>query len=148
MMAKREFLMLAHVFKDQDIGGWFVSEKLDGMRAFWDGGISRGTPTGSVPWANTLKDARYKKTIYATGLWTRGGKAIQAPVWWLDKLPEHPLDGELYMGCGNFQKVMSTVKSLTPGEGWTDVEYHIFDQPCLTKVLGSGTLPWAELEED
>jgi hypothetical protein len=33
-MAKRELLMLAHKYKDQDVGGWFASTKLDGMRAF------------------------------------------------------------------------------------------------------------------
>ena len=34
---KREFLMLAHPRKDEPLGDWFWSEKLDGCRAFWDG---------------------------------------------------------------------------------------------------------------
>jgi ATP-dependent DNA ligase len=41
-MAKREFLMLAHKHEGQNILGWLYSEKLDGMRCFWDGGITRG----------------------------------------------------------------------------------------------------------
>ena len=42
----REFVQLAQVYdpKKHGIAGWFVSEKLDGMRCLWDGGITRGLP--------------------------------------------------------------------------------------------------------
>ena len=30
-------LMLAQEYKDQEIAGWAMSEKLDGVRAYWDG---------------------------------------------------------------------------------------------------------------
>ena len=43
-MSRREFLMLAHKFnpKKHRIGGWYMSEKLDGMRCWWDSGVTRG----------------------------------------------------------------------------------------------------------
>lgn len=54
LMAKRNFLMLAHTFKPGKHfpGGMFLSEKLDGIRCYWDGGISRGIPKANVPYAN------------------------------------------------------------------------------------------------
>ena len=30
-------LMLAHNFTNQNVVGWHMSEKLDGIRAYWDG---------------------------------------------------------------------------------------------------------------
>src|SRR5690606_1828645 len=30
-------LLLAHKWEDQDPTGWWMSEKLDGIRAYWDG---------------------------------------------------------------------------------------------------------------
>lgn len=141
-MAKREFLLLAHEFdlRSHQVAGRYLSEKLDGMRAFWDGGISRGLPTASVPFANTEKDARLLTEQVATGLWSRYGKAIQAPDWWLDNLPPFPLDGELYGGRGNFQSLMSTVKQLTPDERWANVRYHVFDSPPMNVVFGGGKI--------
>lgn len=58
----------------QDPAGWWISEKLDGCRAYWDG-------------------ARF---------WTRGGNVIQAPAWFIDGLPDCHLDGELWAGRGGF----------------------------------------------
>ena len=37
-----------------DVAGWFISEKLDGTRCFWDGGMSRGVRTEDVPWASVI----------------------------------------------------------------------------------------------
>src|SRR4051812_13731200 len=53
---RREFLQLADTYdaEKHDIAGFYISEKLDGTRCFWDGGISRGEPTASVPWANII----------------------------------------------------------------------------------------------
>ena len=110
---KQEYLMLAHTYKDQRIAGYFASEKLDGCRAFWDGGCSRGRPATEVGYANTIKDHRLKEPPVATGLWSRSGKVINAPDDWLDQLPDCPLDGELYLGPGRFQelrKMLNTTK--------------------------------------
>jgi DNA ligase-1 len=141
-MAKREFLLLAHPFdaEKHGIGGWFMSEKLDGMRAFWDGGITRGVPKKDVPFANTAKDHRYKKPPIATGLWSRYGNVIHAPDWWLDKLPKIPLDGELYTEREMRQTLFSVIKDLEPGPGWEHVSYHVFDLPPLELAIGDGQI--------
>lgn len=133
--------MLAHNYvHGAPIGGWYASEKLDGMRAFWDGGITRGLPCSSVAFANTAKDGRYVTPPKATGLWSRYGKSIQAPDWWLDSLPAYPLDGELYIGRGSFQSLMSTVKDINPGPGWKDVCFKVFDMPAPHVVFGDGEI--------
>jgi len=108
---KQEYLMLSHIFKPmkQSVAGWFVSEKLDGIRAYWDGGLSRGLPASEVPYANTVKDFRLNHQVMATGLWTRTGKVIYAPDYWLNQLPSIPLDGELYIGPNSFQELTSIV---------------------------------------
>jgi len=142
-MAKREFLMLCQNFNIEKhyIGYWFLSEKLDGMRAFWDGGITRGKLCSEVGFANTEKDSRYREPPRATGLWTRYGKAIQAPSWWLDKLPYGiPLDGELYMGRGRFQELMSTVKQMISDARWNGVEFRVFDTPPYHVIFGDGMI--------
>lgn len=130
-----EFLQLAHNYKDQGVAGWYMSEKLDGMRAFWDGGISRGVPATQVPYANTEKDARLVQTSIATGLWSRYAKVIHAPDWFLDQLPRYPVDGELYMGRGEFQRTLSTVKKHVPTDDWKQVQYLIFDMPAPVIVF-------------
>lgn len=141
-MAKREFLMLAHVF-DKEMSnprGWYMSEKLDGMRCYYDGGISRGLLASEIPWANTAKDGRYKSPLKSSGLWSRYGKPIQAPDWFLDQLPNFPLDGELWGGRGNFQSTMSTVKQLEPDHRWKNIAYLVFDAPSYREVFSNGTI--------
>jgi DNA ligase-1 len=133
--------MLAHNYvHGAPIGGWYASEKLDGMRAFWDGGITRGMACSAVPFANTAKDGRYVVPPKSTGLWSRYGKSIQAPDWWLDLLPSYPLDGELYCGRNGFQTLMSTVKDLNPGPGWKQVKYLAFDMPAPHVVFSDGEI--------
>lgn len=138
---KREFLMLAQNYdsKKHGVGGWFVSEKLDGMRAFWDGGVTRGMPANDVPWANVEKDSRYVTAPYSTGLWTRYGKTIQAPDWWLDQLPDFQLDGELHMGRKNFQSLVSVVKTMS-GSDWSSVQFMIFDVPPTGVIFSNGEI--------
>lgn len=134
---KSEFLMLGHTFKPgkHGIAGWYISEKLDGRRAYWDGGLSRGLWVSEVPYANRVKDDRLSEEPKATGLWSRAGKVIRAPEWWLDKLPFIPLDGELWLGRGRFQELSSIVSSFDSGEEWEDVEYRVFDSPPYLKML-------------
>ena len=127
---KKEYLLLAQTYKPAKylVSGWFLSEKLDGKRAYWDGGISRGCLATEVPWANTIKD---KKPTIATGLWTRAGKIIYAPDWWLNDLPRIPLDGELWIGRGQFQTLTAITARHIPDAGWSDVKYVVFDSPGL-----------------
>lgn len=164
-MAKREFLMLAHKYDatKYQVGGWWASEKLDGQRCFWDGGISRDKAKTTIPWANTKKDGRYKEEQICTGLWTRYGNVIHAPDEWLDGLtPGICLDGELWMGDysqGSRQTLRSIVSRLQGSHYlWKDVCLNVFDAPSHDQVLFDGeikntnmkvkiedVLPWAGL---
>ena len=137
-MAKREFLMQAHKYnpKKHNITGWFMSEKLDGMRCLWDGGVTRGQLVSSVPWSNTAKD---KRAFTSTGLWTRKGKPIFAPDWWLNTLPDYPLDGELFVGRGERQTTMSYCRKHNPVDSeWRCVKLHVFDAPSLYQAIPDG----------
>lgn len=143
-MAKREFLMLAHPYKENkhNYAGWYASEKLDGMRAYWDGGISLGIPAKEVPWANTEKHDRFvDPNVIATGLWSRYGQVIRAPDYWLDLLPPLPLDGELILGRGRFQELVSVVKHHS-SLGWSQakVKYAIFDSPTYNQIFATGMI--------
>lgn len=138
---KREFTMLAHKYtpKKHSATGWFLSEKLDGERVFYDGGISRGMDTRDVPYANTIKD---KKTVIATGLWTRGGKVVHAPPGFLKDLPEKVcLDGELWLGRGKFQELISIVRSENgTDEDWREVKYMLIDSPAMVAFATPGRI--------
>ena len=70
------YLTLGADYEGQDPLGWFVTEKLDGCRALWDG----------------------------NRLWTRQGQPVDAPEWFTAGLPANVrLDGEIYAGRGNLQ---------------------------------------------
>lgn len=88
------------------INGWYISEKLDGMRAIW---------TGSE-------------------LVSRYGNKVWAPQWWIDKLPDFPLDGELYIVGATFQDIVSVTRA-HHGD-WRDVKYMIFDFPTINGKCG------------
>lgn len=131
-MAKPFFLQKAHPLNPDKIGiaGRFISEKLDGQRFMWDGGISRGMLAKDVPYANTQKDSRYLDEQPATGLWSNYGKAIQAPDWWLDRFPPFPVEGELWTGYNDFQNLSSIVRSsVNISTGWDEVRAMVFDAP-------------------
>jgi hypothetical protein len=123
----------------------WVSEKLDGTRVFWDGGISRGLDTVTVPWANITnpKTGEMKAKIKpkATGLWSRYGNPIIAPDWWLNQLPAMFLDGELFAGRGNFQTLRSIVaKDVADEEAWRNVQFAAFGSPNPAQVFAPGEI--------
>lgn len=96
-------LLLAHRWEnDRDLTGWWMSEKLDGVRAYWDG-----------------------KQFYS-----RLGNPFIAPDWFTADLPEVPLDGELWVGRKKFQKAVSIVRRQDAGKQWEDVRFLIFDAPA------------------
>jgi DNA ligase-1 len=134
-MAKQHFVMLAQDYQSgkHRIGGQFASEKLDGIRAIWDGGITRGLMATDVPWCNSAKHDRFLVPLRATGLWSRYGQPIQAPDWWLDLMPRIVLDGELWGGRGMWQALCSAVQkkhNATFEVGGEPVKYMAFDSPC------------------
>jgi len=110
-----EYLMLAKHWRGIHVDGWLCSEKLDGMRAFWDGGVGRGK---NPPWS--------ADKIIGTGLWSRYGKVVRAPDWWLDNLPNICLDGELYVN-GGWSDTLSVTRA--HNANWHEVTYNVFDSP-------------------
>jgi DNA ligase-1 len=146
-MARREFLQLAKKFtlgKD-DPSDMYISEKLDGTRVFWDGGVTRGCPTISVPWANVnhpkTGDLKAKIKPISSGLWSRYGNPVMAPDWWLNNLPAMFLDGELFAGRGNFQTLRSIVAKDEPCEfAWRNVEFAVFGCPTPAAVFQPGEI--------
>jgi DNA ligase 1 len=99
-------LLLAHSFEpgEHDPTGWWLSEKLDGVRAYWDG----------------------------TQFVSRLGNPFLAPAWFTEGLPDFPLDGELFGGRGRFQQTVSIARRMDRGDGWRALDYLIFDAPALT----------------
>jgi DNA ligase-1 len=88
-----------------DPTGWWLSEKLDGVRAFWDG----------------------QQFI------SRLGNRFHAPDWFVAGLPKEPLDGELWIGRKQFQRTVSIVRRQDKSEHWQQVRYVVFDAPRLDK---------------
>ena len=142
-LPSREFLQLAQEYKGQHVGGWFLSEKLDGIRMFWDGGVTRGLPVIDVPFANVLKQDRFVNEQRATGLWSRYGHPIFAPDFWIDKLPNFMLDGEVWLGRGLWQQTSSIVRTLPEkriDSNWTNMRFKVFDTPPITKMMSIGEI--------
>lgn len=120
-------LMLAEVYRQgMSLDDYWVSEKYDGVRGYWDG----------------------------RQLWTRGGERVAAPAWFTAALPRQPLDGELWAGRGRFAHAVSTVRSQTPNDvAWHEMRFMVFDLPAqpgdfssrlaaLRRLLPVTDAPW------
>ncbi len=123
-------LLLAHKWEtDVDITGWWLSEKLDGVRAYWDG----------------------------TQFLSRLGNRFFPPDWFVEGFPDHPLDGELFGGRKQFQRTVGVVKRQDQSPLWKELTYVVFDAPAhpgpfegriehARNLLGAGT-PHARVHE-
>jgi DNA ligase-1 len=130
------YVTLAHKYEGALPTVCVVSQKLDGMRAWWDGGVSRGVAKGLVGYANN-SDAS-KRNHVSTGLWSRAGNVIHAPASWLDQLPIGVcLDGELMGPEGSDrEQLFSIVRSYGAGDTrWSHVRYLCYDAPPLDLVI-------------
>lgn len=96
-------LLLANVLGEHiDPSAYLVSEKYDGVRAIWDG-----------------KALRF-----------RSGRTVNAPDWFIAKLPAEKLDGELWLARGAFERLSGYVRKSTPlDEDWRQIKYMIFELP-------------------
>ena len=94
-------LLLANLYRaDPDLRDWWVSEKLDGVRSFWDG----------------------------QQLLTRGGERIAAPSWFTAGWPAEPMDGELWAGRDRFEQASAAVRRQTPDDAaWRELRFMVFD---------------------
>jgi DNA ligase-1 len=122
-------ILLANVYRQQvDVTQYLVSEKLDGVRAIWDG--------------QTLR--------------FRSGREIKAPDWFIASLPKQALDGELWLGRGRFEKLSGIVRREQPDEtAWRQVRYMIFELPGapgtfseraaeMRRLVAQTKLPWLQ----
>lgn len=102
--------------EDQDPSGWYMSEKLDGVRAIW---------TGSE-------------------FLSRAGNKFFAPACFTQHLPKAVLDGELYGGRGQFQRTVGIVKHKVPNEqDWMGLTYNVFEAPTVNlpfEIVSKGLL--------
>lgn len=145
-MARRELLQLANKYRPgkDKIGGFYVSEKLDGTRCLFDGGITRGMRTEDVPWASVTdpKTGKRKAKIkpISTGLWSRYGNPIIAPDDFLNLLPCVPLDGELWAGRGSFQLCRSICGGDSPDPRFSQIEFAVYGTPPLSRLFADGEI--------
>ncbi|WP_338871389.1 DNA ligase [Myxococcus stipitatus] len=95
-------LLLAQPWEnDVDLTDWWMSEKLDGVRAYWDG----------------------------KRFWSRLGNEYMAPEWFTAGLPDFPLDGELFGGRKRFQRTVSVVRRQDKSQDWKELLFVVFDAP-------------------
>jgi DNA ligase 1 len=101
--ATKDFVLLAkNATSGVDPEGYLVSEKLDGVRAVWDGKVLR----------------------------FRSGLVIAAPAWFTEKLPKVALDGELWLGRGQFDALSGMVRKTIPVDAeWQQIKYMVFELP-------------------
>ena len=92
-------LQHAKTYKDQNISGWVMSEKLDGIRGYWDG-----------------------KAMY-----TKSGKELFPPKGFTNDFPPFALDGELWSRRKDFEAIQSKV--LKHKGNWKGISYNIFEVP-------------------
>ncbi|MFP8968152.1 DNA ligase [Pokkaliibacter sp. CJK22405] len=110
------------------LANYWVSEKLDGVRAYWDG----------------------------EHLMTRGGYPIQAPEWFIAHFPNQPMDGELWIDRGRFAEVSGIIRQEQPDDGlWMKVKFMAYDLPgfpgnfnrrdqALGEVIAMINQPWVQ----
>lgn len=126
-------ILLAETWVGQaDVSRYLASEKLDGVRVIWDGHSLR----------------------------FRSGNPVHAPGWFVDALPKVPLDGELWLGRGQFERLSGIVRKEVPVDAeWREVRYMIFELPgasgtfaeraaAIRALVRDANLPWLrEIEQ-
>ena len=96
-------ILLANVLgKNIDVTKYLVSEKYDGVRAIWDGKVLK----------------------------FRSGRVVNAPVWFVAKLPPESLDGELWLAREKFEVLSGIVRKAEPLDAeWQQIRYMVFELP-------------------
>ncbi|QSX38692.1 DNA ligase [Shewanella sedimentimangrovi] len=80
---------------------YLVSEKYDGVRGRWDG----------------------------KAMWSKQGKPIALPAWFVTDLPAQPLEGELWLGRGQFEAVAGLIRGRLDNPLWQQLRFMVFDTP-------------------
>jgi DNA ligase-1 len=92
---------------DINFTNWVMSEKLDGIRAYWNG----------------------------TNLISRSGKVINAPKWFIKDYPPFAIDGELWSKRADFENISSIVRDKVPSNSWHQITHNIFEVPDKSRKL-------------
>jgi len=109
LCAAKPAIQLANLYsKNINLNEFLVSEKLDGVRGYFDG----------------------EKFI------SRQGNVINTPDWFVKNFPHEVLDGELWIGRGKFELVSKIIRQEIPDDRlWEDVHFMIFDLPKSSEVF-------------
>ena len=107
----------------KDPSGWWLSEKLDGVFCRWSG----------------------------TAFLSRNGHRFTPPASWLIGMPSSMLDGELWMGRGTFDSLVSSIQRRK--SDWQGIRFMVFDLaqlhlPIEARHAALGRLqlpPWVQL---
>jgi DNA ligase len=103
-------LLLAETWDGaSNVAGWWLSEKLDGVRGYWTG----------------------------REFLSRQGNPFRAPDWFTAGLPPVPLDGELWLGRKRFQRTVGIVRRQDQTDLWKEVRFVVFDVPDANEVFES-----------
>lgn len=126
---KPKIQLASRYHREIQVDHFLVSEKLDGVRARWNG----------------------------EHLVTRGGHVINAPDWFTHDFPKRTLDGELWIGRNRFDEVSAVVrKKNIDGHQWKLITFNVFDLPLsrepfsqryqiLQQLLNSQSSPYISL---
>ncbi|MEA3331260.1 MAG: DNA ligase [Campylobacterota bacterium] len=102
LFADKPNLFLLNKYNENiDVTGWYMSEKFDGVRAYWDG----------------------QKLI------SRSGKVFVTPRFFIENFPKHRLDGELWSKREDFSNISSIVNKKNPHAKWSELIYIVFEVP-------------------
>ena len=115
-------MILAKILPENvDVRDYWVSEKYDGVRGYWDGKQRR--------------------------MYSRNGTVIALPNDFAAQLPDISLDGELWIGRGQFERVVSVVRDEQPDDtAWKQVKYMVFELPDSQNQYGDFTQRMARIE--
>jgi DNA ligase-1 len=97
-------IMLPQVYQDgMEVTGWLMSEKLDGVRGYWDG----------------------------RRLLSRNGLPFNPPPEFTANFPDFPVEGEIWGGRSTFEQTLSIVRRQEPDPGWLALKFAVFDVPGI-----------------
>lgn len=103
LYAQSPQLFLLKTYKDDfNTTGWVMSEKYDGVRAFWDG----------------------QKLI------SRSGKLFTPPPSFTKDFPSFALDGEIWSKRGDFENIVSIVNTKNSKDRWDALKFMVFELPA------------------
>ncbi|MCP3689240.1 MAG: DNA ligase [Gammaproteobacteria bacterium] len=102
-------LLLANKYHEQiNLDDYWVSEKYDGVRAYWNG----------------------------AQLLSRQGNPINAPAWFTAPLGPEVLDGELWIARGRFDRLSGIIRRHSPDDAdWLNIKYMVFDLPTSEEIF-------------